>query len=128
MTKGDALDGDDLKERDHLPSKFLVFQCINRQHTVELGIIIDCPRNAVLMISQVLTLGNHENRIARAVNDDPKLDGVLSVDALEYEKFGWEVIPFLQIVTIEGIAFSHYFVTGVAGRAAGTAAAQLRKT
>jgi hypothetical protein len=31
-------------------------------------------------------------------------------------------------VVIEGVAFSHYFVTGVAGRPAGTAAAQLRKT
>src|SRR3990167_10005004 len=28
----------------------------------------------------VLTTGNHENRINRAVNDDPKLDGVLSTE------------------------------------------------
>lgn len=76
----------------------------------------------------VLTLGNHENRINRAVNDDPKLDGVLSVDALGYVGFGWEVIPFLEVVVIDDIAYSHYFVTGVAGRPAGTAAAQLRKT
>lgn len=76
----------------------------------------------------VLTLGNHENRVNRAVNDDPKLEGVLSVDALGYEAFGWEVYPFLEVVIIEGVAFSHYFVTGVAGRPAGSAAAQLRKT
>ena len=37
----------------------------------------------------VLTLGNHENRIHRAVNDDPKLDGVLSVDDLGYQEYGW---------------------------------------
>lgn len=72
-------------------------------------------------------LGNHENRINRAVNDDPKLDGVLSVSDLDYER-DWTVHPFLEVVVIGGIAFSHYFVTGVAGRPAGTAAAQLRKT
>jgi hypothetical protein len=77
---------------------------------------------------RVLTLGNHEHRIERATNEDPKLDGVLSLDDLGYELFGWEVHPFLDVVVIEGVAFSHYFVTGVAGRPASTAAAQLRKT
>src|SRR3954463_12664468 len=55
-------------------------------------------------------LGNHEHRISRAVNDDPKLDGVLSVDDLCYER-DWLVHPFLEVVVIGGIAFSHYFVT-----------------
>jgi hypothetical protein len=72
-------------------------------------------------------LGNHEQRIVKAVNSDPKLEGVMSLADLEYEKY-WTVHPFLSVVVIEGIAFSHYFVTGVAGRPAGTAAAQLRKT
>jgi len=75
----------------------------------------------------VLTLGNHEDRITRAVNSDAKLEGVLSLNDLEYEK-DWEVFPYLEVVVIDGIAYSHYFVTGVAGRAAATAAAQLRKT
>lgn len=77
---------------------------------------------------KVLTLGNHEERINRAVNDDAKLEGVLSIDHLDYGRMGWEVSPFLGVVVISGVAFSHYFVTGVAGRAASTAAAQLRKT
>lgn len=77
---------------------------------------------------KVLTLGNHEFRIERAVNEDSKLEGVLSINDLEYEKHGWEVYPFLEVVVIDGIAYSHYFVTGVAGRPAGTAAALLRKT
>lgn len=75
----------------------------------------------------VLTLGNHENRINRAVNEDPQLDGILSVDALEYKEFGWDVAPFLEVVVIEGVAFSHYITTGVMGRPAATAQAQLRK-
>jgi hypothetical protein len=76
----------------------------------------------------VMTMGNHEARITRACEDDPKLDGVLSLKDLAYEEYGWEVFPFLERVIIEGVAFSHYFVTGVAGRPASTAAAQLRKT
>jgi len=76
----------------------------------------------------VMCLGNHENRINRAVNDDPKLDGVLSVDDLQYKEAGWEVHPFLDVVIVDGIAYSHYFVTGVAGRPASSAQAQLRKT
>jgi hypothetical protein len=77
---------------------------------------------------KVLTYGNHENRIVRAINDDPKLDGVLALSDLGYEAaYGWETYPFLETVIIDGVAYSHYFVTGVAGRAAGSAAAQLTK-
>jgi hypothetical protein len=77
---------------------------------------------------KVMTLGNHEFRIERAINEDAKLDGVLSIGDLQYEAFGCEVYPFLEVVVIEGVAFCHYFVSGVAGRPASTAAAQLRKT
>ena len=75
-----------------------------------------------------LTLGNHENRINRAVNNDAKLEGLISVKDLGYEDFGWEVHDFLEVVSIQGIAFSHYFVTGLAGRPSSTANAQLNKT
>lgn len=74
------------------------------------------------------TLGNHENRINKAVNNDSKLDGVLSVDDLGFASYGWKVLPFLDVAILDGVAYSHYFVTGVAGRPASTAAAQLRKT
>jgi Icc-related predicted phosphoesterase len=76
----------------------------------------------------VLTLGNHEERISRACNDDPKLDGVLSINDLAYAEYGWEVVPFLEVVVIEGVAFSHFFASGTMGRPASSAAAQLRKT
>lgn len=76
----------------------------------------------------VLTMGNHCNRINRAVELDAKLDGVLSTEHLQFKEFGWEEHKFLEVVIIDGVAYSHYFVTGVAGRPAGSAAAQLRKT
>ena len=75
-----------------------------------------------------LTYGNHEHRIERAVNDDSKLDGVLNLSDLCYEAYGWKTYPFLEVVVLDGVAYSHYFVTGVAGRPAGSAAAQLSKT
>lgn len=74
-----------------------------------------------------LTLGNHENRIIRAVNDDSKLDGVLSVSDLGYESWGWKVYPFLETVILDGVAYSHYFVTGTAGRPCSNARLQLIK-
>jgi hypothetical protein len=64
-----------------------------------------------------LTLGNHEQRIIRAVENDPKLDGVLSIDDLHYHRFGWIVHDFLDVVILDGIAYSHYFTSGVMGRA-----------
>jgi len=76
----------------------------------------------------VFTLGNHEERILRATNNDPKLDGTIGIEDLRYRERGWEVYPFLQPVIIDNIAYCHYFVTGVAGRPAATAAAQFRKT
>lgn len=76
----------------------------------------------------VMTLGNHEDRINRVVNEDPKLHGLISVeDSLEYHVDGWEVYDFLSVVEIEGIAFSHFFQTGVMGRPASSAQAQLNK-
>lgn len=75
----------------------------------------------------VMTLGNHENRINRAVDNDPKLEGLLHVNNLGYSEFGWEVFPFLDVVVIDDIAYSHYYPTGVAGRPASTANAQLSK-
>jgi hypothetical protein len=76
----------------------------------------------------VMTLGNHEHRINRAIENDAKLDGVLSIGDLGYTEFGWEVYPFLDVVVVDGVAYCHYFVTGVAGRPAASAPAQLRKT
>lgn len=72
--------------------------------------------------------GNHEQRINRAVEDDAKLDGVLSIKDLGFEEYGWNVHNFLDVAVVDGVAYSHYFVTGTAGRPASTAAAQFRKT
>lgn len=76
---------------------------------------------------RMITLGNHDERILRAVNNDPKLDGVLSIDDLRFEAYGWEVYPFLDVVVINGVCFSHYFTSGVAGRPVTSANALITK-
>lgn len=65
---------------------------------------------------KISLLGNHEQRIERAINEQRELDGTIGYDDFEFEKFGWDVIPFLKPIFIEGIAFAHYFPTGVMGR------------
>jgi hypothetical protein len=64
----------------------------------------------------VLTLGNHEHRINKVVNNDAKLEGTIGVTDLGYENFGWDVYPFLEPVFIDGVAYCHYFTSGVMGR------------
>jgi hypothetical protein len=74
----------------------------------------------------VLTLGNHENRITRAINNNPTLEGLISTKDLDYEK-DWEVHGFLQPVFINGVGFNHYWPVGAMGRPAGTASAIINK-
>jgi|TARA_B110000438_G_scaffold257314_1_gene265322 hypothetical protein len=63
-----------------------------------------------------MTLGNHEDRITRATNSHSELHGTIGINDLQYEKSGWKVTPFKQCLTLQGIAFSHYFAAGVSGR------------
>jgi hypothetical protein len=72
----------------------------------------------------IFTFGNHENRVNRAVDSDPKLDGTIGYE--DFDLADWKTYPFLEIVRLGGVEFCHYFVTGTAGRPASTAAAQLR--
>ena len=74
----------------------------------------------------VFLLGNHENRINRAINNSPMLEGLISTKDLGYEK-DWEVHEFLQPVFIEGVGFSHYWPTGAMGRPASSAAVIINK-
>jgi hypothetical protein len=74
----------------------------------------------------VLTLGNHEDRITREAQNNPRLIGTISVRDLGYEQHGWKVHDFLKIVKIDRIAYSHYFISGAMGRPVSSAAALLR--
>lgn len=72
-------------------------------------------------------LGNHEDRITRAVELDRMLEGTISLSDLGYTERGWEVIPYLAVKRLDGIYYSHYFTSGVLGRPVTSARALLSK-
>ena len=72
---------------------------------------------------KVVTLGNHEDRIQRYVNENPALAGFLGNHLYHFEQYGWEVYDFLTPCIIEDIAFVHYVVAVNTGKPLGNALA-----
>lgn len=60
--------------------------------------------------------GNHEDRVSRAVESDATLDGLLSLDMMDVEKYGITRHPFLQPVFLEGVGYAHYWASPMSGR------------
>lgn len=72
----------------------------------------------------VMLEGNHEHRIVRAIsNDAAHLDGIISLDDLQFAEYGWEFYPYRganpDIMEIDGIHYGHFFPSGVMGRPIG---------
>ena len=54
--------------------------------------------------------GNHfEGRVKRVVEGSAMLDGTIGVGDNRCAEFGWEYIPFLTPILIDGIAYVHYW-------------------
>lgn len=62
-----------------------------------------------------LTVGNHEARITRAVEEDAILEDMMSISNLRYEE-DWIVHDFLTPVEIDGILYCHYFCRSANGK------------
>lgn len=69
----------------------------------------------------VILEGNHEYRIKRALNLSPELDGAISFDDLDFERYYDEVIEYTGrtpgVHIVNGVHYAHFFVSGVMGRA-----------
>lgn len=52
--------------------------------------------------------GNHENRICRAIDDDPRLGGWMGLEDLQYSRFYQHVHPFLKKFIVDGVTYCHY--------------------
>lgn len=74
-----------------------------------------------------LTLGNHEFRIMREVEENPRYQGRFNYADLAYEDYGWRVHDFLKVAEVDQIEYCHYFTTGAMGRPVTSAAALLRE-
>lgn len=62
--------------------------------------------------------GNHDDRADRMVAADPRLEGIIGTDLLKVPD-GWDVHPFLEIVEIDGVHYSHYFSNTHSGQPIG---------
>ena len=65
----------------------------------------------------VLLRGNHEDRLTRAINENPtQLAGLVGFGDFNDVSHGWEAIDFLQPIEIDGVTYSHYFPQPLSGR------------
>lgn len=62
-------------------------------------------------------VGNHEFRIVKASEDNAQIDGLLDLSLLDTQD--WEVFPFLEVLKLNGVLYSHYFVNNGNGRPLG---------
>jgi len=72
--------------------------------------------------AKYMILGNHDSdrgRIGKALSLQPELDGVISAKDLRYQDFWDSVTDFKDTLVVEGIAFSHFFASGVNGNPIG---------
>jgi hypothetical protein len=68
-------------------------------------------------------IGNHEERISRAMDLHPELEGAITYDHLELDRWYDNVVHYEGqtpgVIEIDEINYAHYFVSGVMGRAMG---------
>lgn len=71
----------------------------------------------------VFCVGNHEQRIHRAIDVQAELEGTIGYEDLQLDQYYDDVVHYdggtPGTITIDGIAYAHYFVSGVAGRPVG---------
>jgi hypothetical protein len=65
---------------------------------------------------KIITLGNHEDRINRLVEENAELEGLVSIDSLELDRYGWEVHKYLKPVCVDGVHYVHYVYNPMTGR------------
>lgn len=69
--------------------------------------------------TKYICLGNHEQRVVRAYQENPSMYGHIALEDLKYDESGWISIPFLTPLIIEDILFQHYITSGIMGRPVG---------
>lgn len=74
----------------------------------------------------VMTLGNHEQRIMRAIENQAELEGMLSYNDLPYQD--WEVHDYLKPVFISGVCYTHYMANPMTGNPMAGMASTVLKT
>lgn len=73
---------------------------------------------------RVFLHGNHENRIEKALQLSPELEGTISFNDLCLSDFYDIVVPYSGkntpgIIELDGITYAHYLISGIMGRPIG---------
>lgn len=83
-------------------------------------------RSKKRMPFSVVLEGNHEHRVKRTISELPHLAGAkfgLSFKDFDFDHYYHEVVEYegnnAGIITVDGIQYAHYFVSGVMGRPIG---------
>jgi hypothetical protein len=80
-------------------------------------------RNKRKLPRRVALIGNHEQRIERAIEVQPELDGTVSYSDLQLDRWYGDVVYYSGntpgVIDIDGVHYAHYFVSGVMGRPVG---------
>lgn len=71
---------------------------------------------------RVFTIGNHEDRISRALQSSPELSGTISLKDLDLDRNYDVVVEYDGYgtpgsITVDGVSYAHYVVAGIQGRA-----------
>lgn len=72
--------------------------------------------------TRLVLVGNHEQRIEKALDRSPELNGAISLKDLEYERNYDIVVPYSGfgtpgVYSLDGILYAHYVIAGVSGKA-----------
>ena len=67
--------------------------------------------------------GNHEERMKRAVNIQPELEGMIGLHDMNLKKNYHRIVEYKGstpgVINIDGINYAHYFISGIMGRPIG---------
>ncbi len=71
----------------------------------------------------VFCIGNHEQRIEKALDLSPELQGTIGMGDLELGRWYDDVVPYTGstpgVIEVDGIFYAHYLTSGVMGRPIG---------
>lgn len=71
-------------------------------------------------VSKYALGGNHfEGRIKRVVEYSPMLAGTIGLEDGRHAEFGWQYVPYMEPLLLDGFNYCHSFPSGVLGRPIG---------
>lgn len=93
---------------------------INAHHDFQSRLWDTVKRYKKRLPMRVALIGNHEQRIERAISVQHELEGTIGYGDLELERYYDEVVHYTGstpgTINVDGICYAHYMVSGISGR------------